>query len=50
MILETPKAFLNFEFSIIHVLPKSITDKEAINNENLYKKKYNSKEFGLNKN
>lgn len=40
----------NFNFSILRTLPKSITDKEVIQIENLYKAKLGTKVFGLNLN
>jgi hypothetical protein len=52
LLLEKPNAYKNFEYSIIKVLPKTITAHEAIIDEKLYKKKFHTHitEFGLNKN
>lgn len=40
----------NFRFSILMVLPKSITPEEAIRKETLYKRKLGSNSYGLNEN
>ena len=40
----------NFRFSILMLLPSSVTDKEAIEKEQLFKKKLGTYAFGLNKN
>lgn len=40
----------NFSFSILMLLPKTITPTEAINKETLYKKKLGTNSFGLNNN
>lgn len=45
-----PEGYKNFQFSIMQILPKTITEDEVILIENLYKKKLGSKVFGLNKN
>lgn len=47
-----PDAYYNFQFTILRVLPKNVTDKEAINIESLYKNKLCTRnpDYGLNKN
>jgi len=40
----------NFEFTILMLLPKTITEEEAIKKENIYKKKLGTKVHGLNSN
>ena len=40
----------NFQYTILQVLPLNISDKEAIDYENLYKNKLGSRAFGLNSN
>lgn len=40
----------NFQFTILQTLPSNITQKEIIKIENLYKKKFGSKFYGLNAN
>ncbi len=40
----------NFQFSILQILPKTITEDDVIRIENLYKIKLKSREFGMNKN
>ncbi len=42
--------YKEFQFSILQILPKNLTDDEIINIETLYKKKLLSKEFGMNDN
>ncbi len=41
---------MNFQFSILMLLPKTITPDEAIKKENLFKKKLGTNSFGLNNN
>lgn len=38
----------HFQFTILRTLPKTLTNKEVINYENLYKKKLGTRAFGLN--
>lgn len=38
----------NFQFSILMLLPKTITNDEAINKERLFKNKLGTNTFGLN--
>ena len=47
-----PDAYYDFQFTILRVLPKNVTDKEAINIESLYKNKLCTRnpDYGLNKN
>jgi hypothetical protein len=45
-----PDRYTEFQFSILQILPKNLTDDEIINIESLYKKKLLTKEFGMNDN
>ena len=47
-----PNAYKDFQFTILRILPKSVTDKEATMIESLYKKKLNTRntEYGMNLN
>ncbi len=45
-----PLAYNHFQYSILRVLPKTITPDEAISIETLYKEKLGSKMFGNNRN
>ena len=49
---EYPDAYYDFQFTILRILPKNVTDKEAINVESLYKEKLctRNSDYGLNKN
>ena len=47
---KRPKAFHSFSYSILRTLPKSMTNKEVIEVEGLYKRKLGSRAFGLNDN
>ncbi len=38
----------HFQFTILQTLPKTLTNKEVLNYENLYKKKLGTRAFGLN--
>jgi hypothetical protein len=53
-IIETlcqfPERYQYFQFSILQILPRSITNEEVIQFENLYKQKLMSKAFGMNGN
>ncbi|BCN32080.1 GIY-YIG nuclease family protein [Anaeromicropila herbilytica] len=48
--LNRPDAYKHFQFTILRVLPKIISPEEAINIENLYKDKFATRIFGMNKN
>lgn len=50
VICDYPDRYQYFQFSILQVLPKNLSDDEVISVESLYKKKLLSKEFGMNKN
>jgi len=50
LIRDHPERYENFQFSILQILPKTITQEEVTNIENLYKRKLLTKEFGLNDN
>jgi len=43
-----PTAAKHFQFTILQTLPKTLTNKEVINYENLYKQKLGTRAFGLN--
>lgn len=47
-----PNAYNNFQFTIMRILPKCVTDKEATVIESLYKRKLNTRysEYGMNLN
>ena len=45
-----PDRYKDFQFSILQILPKTITIEEVIETENLFKTKLLSKSFGLNDN
>lgn len=47
-----PEAYKDFQFTILRILPKTISDKEAVMIENLYKRKLNTRnsEYGMNLN
>lgn len=51
-IQQFPDAYKSFQFSILKILPKDISQVEAIRIENLYKKKLNTRNsvYGLNRN
>lgn len=40
----------NFYFSVLQILPKNIIDEEIIKIENSWKKKLQTREFGMNDN
>lgn len=50
LICNHPERFQHFQFSILQILPKMITNEGVIQMESLYKKKLMTKEFGLNQN
>ncbi len=47
-----PDAYYDFQFTILRILPKNVTDKEATGIESVYKKKLCTRnpEYGLNRN
>ncbi len=45
-----PERYKEFQFSILQILPKNLTDEEIIKMESLYKRKLMTKEFGMNDN
>ena len=49
---EYPDAYKDFQFTILRILPKTVTDKEATMIESLYKRKLNTRnlEYGMNLN
>ena len=49
---QYPDAYYDFQFTILRILPKNVTDKEAINIEQLYKDKLctRNSDYGLNRN
>ncbi|HEU0197339.1 MAG TPA: GIY-YIG nuclease family protein [Nevskiaceae bacterium] len=47
---EDPDAFRGFKFSVLRTLPKSMTQREVVAYENIYKEKLGSRVFGLNGN
>ena len=50
ILVNNPDYVYNFRFSILMLLPKTITRDEAIEKELLYKKKLGTNSFGLNLN
>ena len=50
VICHHPERCKDFQFSILQILPKSITDEEVIKLESLYKRKLLTKDFGMNDN
>lgn len=50
LICNCPERYRYFQFSVLQILPKTITDHEVIHLESLYKKKLLSIPFGLNDN
>lgn len=47
---DHPERYKDFQFSVLQILPKNITNDEVINIENLWKNKLQTREFGLNDN
>ncbi len=45
-----PERYHRFQFSVLQILPKTLTNDSVISIENLYKKKLMTIEFGLNDN
>lgn len=50
VIYQNPDRCQNFLFSILQILPKTITDDEVIRLEGLYKDKLQTRKFGMNEN
>lgn len=50
LIDKYPRRHHKFQYTILRTLPKTLTDKEVINYENLYKNKLGTRTFGLNLN
>lgn len=50
LICAYPERYHHFQFSILQILPKTVTDDEIIQTESLYKKKLLTIPFGLNDN
>ncbi len=50
VICNYPDRYKDFQFSVLQILPKTITDEEVIKLESLYKRKLLTKEFGMNDN
>lgn len=50
VISQDPDYARHFHWSILEILPNDILEEDAINRENLYKRKFMTREFGYNKN
>ncbi len=50
LLKEYPNRYLKFEFSVLQILPKNLSDDEVIHVENLWKEKLHTRDFGLNEN
>jgi len=50
LLREYPDRYLKFEFSVLQILPKNLSDDEVIHVENLWKEKLHTRDFGLNEN
>lgn len=50
LIYASPERYHQFQFSILQILPKTMTDDEVVHTETLYKKKLLSISFGMNDN
>ncbi len=50
MICDYPDRFHAFQFSILQVLPKTLSDEQVINIENLWKDKLLTRKYGMNGN
>lgn len=48
LLAQKPKAYLDFQFTILKVLSKDITAIEAVEVEELFKQKLQTKRFGYN--
>ena len=45
-----PEHYKHFQFSILQILPKNLSDDEVIKIESLYKDKLLTRQFGMNSN
>lgn len=50
LICNYPERYHAFQFSILQILPKTLTDEQIVGIENLWKMKLQSKKFGMNDN
>lgn len=50
ILYQSPNQYEHFQFSILQILPKTLTDEDVIQIETLYKRKLLTKEFGMNRN
>lgn len=50
LVKDDPEVFRNFQYSLLHVLPKSLSNDSALKYEKFYKEKLGSRAFGLNAN
>ena len=50
LICAYPERYHDFQFSILQILPKTVTDDEVIRTERRYKKKLLTIPFGMNDN
>ena len=50
LVSQNPKEHVNFQFTILQILPKTLSDEEIIAIETRYKQKLRTQEFGLNAN
>ena len=50
LICAHPERYKYFQFSILQILPKTVTDDEVIHTESLWKQKLRTIEFGMNDN
>ena len=50
LLRRRPKAYRHFQYSLLRTLPRTMTPKEVVELENLYKEKLGSRAFGLNAN
>ena len=50
LICDYPERYHSFQFSILQILPKTVTAEEVVTIETRYKKKLLSIEFGMNDN
>lgn len=50
LVTKDDRYALNFSFSILMLLPKTVTEAQAINREKLFKRKLGTNSFGLNNN
>ena len=47
---QHPERYKNFQFSILQILPKNLSDEQVVQTESLWKKKLLSLQFGMNDN